>query len=167
MTQISAGEVVAARMKVDAMDLSAKELLLDDIYQQQPNLLAAVLVLNKFDVALSDIDIMLNLLLVCYQIKIDLKQNWPLITADDQERLNKQLREQIMQTEYLSASNATHSIQFYIDTHREKFLLAYAYDVIIQAGWLMQAEYKVDLSFAALGIIESITYAAHACKERR
>ena len=91
MTQISADEVVAARIKVDAMDLSAKELLLDDIYQQQPNLLAAVLVLNKFDVAMSDIDIMLNLLLVCYQIKIDLKQNWPLITADDQERCERSI----------------------------------------------------------------------------
>lgn len=46
------------------MDLDAKDLLVDEIYQHQQNLLATVLMLNKFDVAITDIDMILHVQLV-------------------------------------------------------------------------------------------------------
>ncbi len=51
---------------VHAMDIKAKELICDELFVQQPNLLASVMVQNQMGNSMNDVDVLLNILIVLH-----------------------------------------------------------------------------------------------------
>ena len=56
MSRISIPAVANAVRKVRAMDIKQKEKLVDAVFLEQPNMLAAVLVLPRFGVSMAKLD---------------------------------------------------------------------------------------------------------------
>ena len=67
MNRISQETLVDAIRKIEAMDISAKERLADEVYEQQPHLFASFLVQTHFGVSLVKMEFLLNILLTCFQ----------------------------------------------------------------------------------------------------
>ena len=78
--------MIAAIRSAQALDLKGKEVLAEEVFHAQPNLLASVLVLPRLGVALSKIDFALDMLFVCFLAMKASNTDWPLITEDDQDR---------------------------------------------------------------------------------
>ena len=83
MSRISIDTLKVATLKIQAMDFRQKELLLDEIYQNQPHMLGLVLVQQKLGVSLEKIDFLLNILLNCFQAMKDSGLKWSKITEDE------------------------------------------------------------------------------------
>jgi hypothetical protein len=83
MNRISVSTLAKAKAKIEAMDMLQKELMLDEIYHNQPNILGLVLIQQRLRVSLQKMDFLLSLFLVCYQAMKDSGVKWPLITEDD------------------------------------------------------------------------------------
>ena len=64
---ISQAILTQAVMRVDGLGINERIALSDEIFLQQPNLLASVLVLQRMGASYPQIDVVLNLLLVTYQ----------------------------------------------------------------------------------------------------
>lgn len=86
VNSISTEQLATAINKVRSMSLSQKASLIDEIFQQQPNLLASCLVQQRFGVSEHKVEFLLNILLVCFQAMKESGHEWPLITEDEQER---------------------------------------------------------------------------------
>ena len=66
MTAISSQLLAAAVVRVERMSFNERERLADEVHERQPNLLASVVVLQRFGVSLEQMEIVLNVLLVFY-----------------------------------------------------------------------------------------------------
>jgi hypothetical protein len=118
---------------VDQMDLRQKELLADEIYEQQPNLLASVLVHSRMGSPMDQIDRVLHVLLVAYEAVKIAGLQLMLITEDDQERNLGRWVGHVKFLEGLDDRSRSTAVQ-HIGDHPEKYLLAYAYDQLLDAG---------------------------------
>jgi len=67
MSPISCQILTKAVSTVQAMDLKTKEQLADKIFRTQPNMLASVVVLDRFGVSMEKINSPLNILLFVSQ----------------------------------------------------------------------------------------------------
>jgi hypothetical protein len=70
MSRISAQAMARAVCAVQAMDFSKKEALVDEVFRVQTHMLASVMAQKKFGVSLEKIDFLLQILLVCFQVRI-------------------------------------------------------------------------------------------------
>src|SRR5687767_12269200 len=104
MSRISLEQVAAAIGKIRAMDLKQKELLTDEIFVEQPYLLASVLVQQRMGSSPETVDFLLHVLLVCYSAMKESGHRWPLIPEDEQERQLQRLVGSINFSEQLEAS---------------------------------------------------------------
>jgi hypothetical protein len=86
MSRITIDNLAAAIRKVRSMSLAQKEALADEIHLRQPYLLASCLVQSKLGAKITDVEFLLNILLVCYQSMKESGLQWPVITEDEQER---------------------------------------------------------------------------------
>lgn len=73
-----------ANLDVNGMSQAQKVRLADEIFQQQPNLLASILVLPKMRVSTLQLEVPLHVLLVAFQAMKRSGQAWPIITEQVQ-----------------------------------------------------------------------------------
>ena len=66
------------------MSLAEKIALTDEIFQQQPNLLASCLVQQRLGASEPKLEFLLNILLVCFQAMKESGYTWSLITEEEQ-----------------------------------------------------------------------------------
>ena len=90
--RISVQQLYSAINKVRSMSLAEKSALTDEIYQQQPNLLASCLVQQRLGVSERAVEFLLNILLVSFQAMKESGHHWPLISEEEQERQLMRLR---------------------------------------------------------------------------
>jgi hypothetical protein len=100
--RISAEQLSAAIKKVRSMSLTAKSALTDDIYKEQPNLLASCLVQPRLGATEHAVEFLLNILLVSFQAMRESGHHWPLISEEEQERQLERLRGTIAFSEDLT-----------------------------------------------------------------
>ncbi len=67
MSRISRHTMVQAITKVQEMDVKQKELLADEVFHAQPNLLGSFLVQTRLGVSLEKMEFLLDSLLVSFQ----------------------------------------------------------------------------------------------------
>ncbi|MFT4730958.1 MAG: hypothetical protein ACI9UN_005491 [Granulosicoccus sp.] len=76
----------AAIAQADAISLAEKELQFDTIFQEQPNLLASVLVQQQMGNTLEQMEVLLNLLLVIHLSLRQANVKLPTVSEDKQEQ---------------------------------------------------------------------------------
>jgi hypothetical protein len=67
MSRIPRRAVVSAVVKVRAMELTQKERLVDELFQEQSHVFGSFLVQRKFGVSLAKMDFLLDIVLICFQ----------------------------------------------------------------------------------------------------
>lgn len=157
MSRISFDTLKVPRSKIEAMDLRQKELLLDEIYQNQPHLLGLVLVQQTLGVSLEKIDFLLNILLNCFQSMKESGLKWSKITEDEIEKQMDRFVATVNFATDLGSSLQNQSIQQYIDGHHEIALLAYVQ--VETENWLKRIkpeESDKNLIIAAMTFVNCI-----------
>ena len=144
---------------MDRMSLSEKETVMDEIYVQQPNLLASILVQQKLGNTLEQMDVLLNLLLV---IHLALKKSGvrlETISEDEQEQQLRRFIAKVNFTEGLDAVSYEKALQQSIE-HEEQLLFAYAHRVVMDAGFVyLQHENSKYLTMCALNLVNCVAAA--------
>jgi len=163
--RISVRHVAAAMKKVQAMDVAQRVSLADEIFIKQPNLLASCLVQPRLGVDMQSVEVLLNILLVCYQAMKESGLEWPLISEDDQERQMQRMvgavkfSQDIPDPALAEAARAQ-----YLANHPEQPLLAF---VLSESNtWLRdlarrQTESEADkfVMMASINLVNCIAYA--------
>jgi hypothetical protein len=126
MGRISIAHLAAAINKVRAMDMAQRLSLAEEISAAQPHLLASCLVQTRLGLDASAVDILLNILLVCYQAMKESGHQWPLISEDEQERQLNRLTGAVLFSEKMTDPKAADQARRqYVCNHPEQPLLAY------------------------------------------
>lgn len=85
MTLLTQAVMVRANIDVDRMSAQQKVELADEIYVQQPNLLASILVLPRYEVDMLQLEVPIHVLLVAFQAMKHCGHALPTISEDVQE----------------------------------------------------------------------------------
>ena len=126
MGRISIENVGTALKKVRSMDSASQVALADEIFEKQPHLLASCLVQPKLGVGNNGLELVLNILLVCYQAMKESGFEWPVISEDEQERQLKRMIGVLKFSHGLSASGMDNAATAqYLESHPEQALLAF------------------------------------------
>ncbi len=147
------------------MSFNEREQLADEIYSQQPNLLASVIVLQDFGAALAQMEVVLNLPLVIYSAMKVSGKSWPIISEDVQDRCMKRITAGARAIERLPSSRRQQGTDKAIADHRERELLAYAYGKLREHGFLgIGAQAEKTIILTSINLVECV--AAVAPKSR-
>lgn len=163
--RISIEQVAAAIMKVRSMSLAQKVALTDEIFQQQPNLLASCLVQQRFGASEHTIELLLEILLVCFQAMKQSGYTWPLITEDEQERhLARHVGTVRFSEDLADPALADAARSQYATNHPEAPLLAFVLNEL--KSWLIrladqgvEAESDKFVLMAGVNLVNCIAYA--------
>jgi hypothetical protein len=154
---LSQDVIADAAAALDAMTAQQRVALADDIFAEQPNLLASVLVHQRMGANLQQIEVLLNLLFVAHLAMKRSGRRWPLITEAIQDRCLQRLTDRLRLAQGLAPRRLRRAVQGAIDKHREPDLLAYAYGHLNEHGLLtIDTEAQKYLMLAALNLVESI-----------
>lgn len=148
------------------MDITQQIALTDEIYIKQPNLLASCLVQARLGADENTVGFLLNILLVCYQAMLESGLDWPLISADEQERQLARTVAAVNFSENLREPTAAETARAqYLASHPEQPLLAFVLGEF--GGWLRElarthAEKESDkfVMMAAVNLVNCIAFAA-------
>ena len=150
-----------ATLAVNAMSFSAKQALADAIHAEQPTLLYAVLVQQRFGATMTQIEVVLDLLFVMYTAMKASGRKWLLITEDLQESCLKRVTGRIRFAEGLAPAPLDAAVQQVIDDHPEPALLSLAFGNLREAGLLGIADQAQKyLVLAALNLVECVSQSA-------
>jgi hypothetical protein len=145
-----------AIQKADNLAIEEKTVIFDKIHLEQPNILASVLVQQQLGNSLEQIEVLLNILLVCHLALNEAGINIIQVTEKEQEVNLEMLINNIKN----SSSHQSKAIQKYINSNSEKLLLAYAFDVMNKAGLMnLQNESSKYLVMAGFNIVNCIASA--------
>jgi len=122
--------MVRAINDVNAMSLTQKEQLSDEIFAKQPNLLGSILVLSRMGVSMPHLEVALHVLLVAFQAMKRSGRVWPTVTEDHQEACLERLTARMRFNEGLPAELANQVVAEFCEEHEERWLLAFAYGIL-------------------------------------
>lgn len=147
----------------EKMTLKEQESVADRIYLSQPNLLASALVLQRFGNSMEHIGEILKILIVL-QLALEFKGvKIASVSEQEQDRELNRLVATIKFSEDLSAQLQSKSIQNYIEHHKEKYALAFAYNTMSTAGiFALKEENSKFLVMAGLNLVNCIANAKDA-----
>lgn len=125
MSRISLQVLARAIKVVQAMNMAQKEALADELFQAQPTLLGAVLVLPRMGVPMERMEFALNLLFVCFQSMKESGLSWPRISEDELDRQAARYSAIVRFSEGMHSSQVHQTQQQFATGHSEPALLAY------------------------------------------
>ena len=137
MAKISVENVASAARKVRAMSCSEQLALTDEIFQQQPNLLASCLVQKGLRVVNGGLEYAVSMLLICYQSMKESGFEWPVIPEDEQAWQLMRMTAAAQLSSNLADRDLSYgATRQYLMNHPEQPLLAY---VLAESNcWLQQ-----------------------------
>lgn len=146
-----------ADIDVRGMDQAQKVRLADEIFAQQPNLLASILALPRMGVGVVQLEVPLHILLVTFQAMKRSGHVWPLVTEDVQERCMQRLTARARFNEGLPADLADQVVQQFCEEHPERYLLAFVYGHLGDHDLLrVRTDAEKYLLLAALNLAECV-----------
>lgn len=144
----------------EKMTVKDKENVVDEIYAQQPNMLASILVQSQLGSSIEHIEVLLKILTVLHIALKDSKVQILLVTEDEQERELNRLAANIRFSEGLPNSILSKSIKSYVDKHSEKYAFAFAYDELASTGIMFsKTESSKFLVLSGLNLVNCIACA--------
>jgi len=142
------------------MSLQEKETIVDEIFNEQPNLLASVLVQSQMGNSLEKIDILLNILIVAHICLKESGVKLKKITEALQETEMGKFVAVVNFSEGLNSARINSSISQYITSQREKYLMAYAFNEMNNSGICsLETENSKYLIMAGINIVNCISVA--------
>jgi hypothetical protein len=160
MELITQAVLVHAIRDVNAMNPAQKVQLADEIFLQQPNLLASILVLANMGVSTLQLEVPLHILLVTFQTMKRSGHTWPIVQEDMQERCMQRLSARMRFNEGLPAQIADRLVKQYCDEHSERNLLAFVFGYLGEHDLLrVRTDAEKYLLLAALNLVECIAFA--------
>lgn len=161
MTRITQAVLGQAALVVDRMAASDRLRLADEVFAQQPNLLASVVVLRRMGASDVQIDIPVHVLLVAWQAMKSSGLRWPLISEDDQDLCMQRLTAKVRFAEGLSGELRELAAAQHTDSHGERYLLAFAHGQLHDHGLLaVKTEAEKFVVLATLNLVECIAFVA-------
>lgn len=127
MTLLTQDVMVQANIDVNRMSAQQKVQLTDEIYVQQPNLLASILVLPRYGVDMQLLEEPIHVLLVAFQAMKHCGNALPTISEDVQETGLQRLTATMKFSEGVSPDLVEHVITKFCVDHPECCLLAFVY----------------------------------------
>src|SRR5680860_2803 len=144
--------------KVQQMSMQEKESFFDEIYIEQPNLLASVLVQQQMGNSLKQMEVLINILLVSY---VALKESGIKISKISEDLQDKEMARFVASvkfTEGLSPSSIEDSLQQYVSSQNEKILLAFALNEMLDFGFThLENESSKYLIMAGINMVNCIS----------
>ena len=161
MTAISPRVLIDADLTVRSMSMDARIALADEVFVHQPNLLASVLVHHRMGSTMPQVEVLLNIMLVAYQAMKTSGHRWPVISEDIQEQCLQRLTAKLRSTEGLPADRRQRAVDEWVNTHRERYLLAFVYGTLREHDLLaVRTDAQQYLLLAALNLVECIAATA-------
>lgn len=149
-----------AVLDVEGMSPAQKVQLADEIYAQQPNLLAAILVLSRMQISAEQLEVPLHILLVSFQAMKRSGHTWPRISEALQEQCLQRLTAHMRFSDGLPAHLAEQVVTQFHEAHLERELLAFIYGQLREHDLLgVRTEAEKYLMLAALNLAECIAAA--------
>ena len=157
MTLLTQAVMVRANIDVDRMSAQQKVALADEIYIQQPNLLASILVLPRYGVDMLQLEVPIHVLLVTFQAMKHCERALPTISEDVQETCLQRLTSTMRFTEGVPPDLVEQMITKFCVDHPERYLLAFVYGYLGDHD-LMQVRTEAEkyLMLAALNLVECL-----------
>lgn len=159
MGRLAQWVVIEADVVVRRMSHNQKVGLADEIYAQQPNMLASILALPRIGVDISQLEVALHVLFVTFQAMKLSGHPWPLVTEDIQDGCLQRLTARARFNEGLPQELATKVVEQFHTEHPERYLLAFVY------GWLdehdlmgVRTEAEKYLMLGALNLVECVAF---------
>ena len=154
---ISQVVLAQAAIAVERMSHGEREKLADEIYLQQPSLLASVVVQHQMGASLAQTEDLLNILLVAYQAMKTSGRHWPVISEDTQDICLQRLTGKIGFIEGLDAGTTQRALSQQIEQHSEPYLLAFIFGQLREHGLLrIRTDVEKYLVLGALNLVECI-----------
>jgi len=136
MVKIQKSALVEAIKKSNEMSLTELEQVVDEIYIEQPHLLASVLVQSQLGNKFEDVDVLLKILIVTFLALKYSNIKLEMITEKLQEKELAKYVGHIKFFEGLSQNNATEAINDFFNNKSEKLLFSFVIDAMIGAGFI-------------------------------
>lgn len=160
MGLITQAALVQAAIDVNGMSHAQKVCLADEIYAQQPNMLASVLVLPRMGVSMAQLEVPLHILLVTFQAMKRSGRTWPIISEEMQETCLQRLTGRARFNDGLPDELATQVVKQFCGEHPERYLLAFAYGYLGEHDLLsVRTDAEKFLLLAALNLVECVAFA--------
>lgn len=154
---ITQSVVVQAAIDVNRMSQARKVSLADEIFAQQPNMLASILVLPRMGVGMEQLEVALHILLVTFQAMKLSGHAWPVVTEDVQDGCMRRLTARARFNEGLPPELAHQVVQQFCDEHPERDLLAFVYGYLGDHDLLaVRTEAEKFLMLGALNLVECL-----------
>ena len=151
--------VIEADVAVRRMSHDQKVRLADEIYAQQPNMLASILVLPQMGVDMAQLEVALHILFVTFQSMKLSCYPWPLITEDIQDGCLQRLTARARFNEGLPQELATKLVQEFHSEHAERYLLAFVYSWLDEHDLMaVRTEAEKYLMLGALNLVECVAF---------
>ena len=167
MGVITQAVMVQADIDVRRMGPAQKVVLADEIFLQQPNLLASVLVLQRMGVGMVELEVPVHILLVAFQAMKLSGRAWPIVTEDVQEMCMQRLTARARFNEGLPADLANKVVQQFCDEHPERYLLAFVYGYLGDHDLLaVRTDAEKFLMLGALNLVECVAFVGSATAPR-
>lgn len=135
MTQISSENLKSAINRAQNMSLTDKESACDEIFREQPNLLASVLVQQQMGNTLEEVDVLLNILIVLHTAVKEAGVRIEKISELQQEDQLAKLTTSVAFSEGMDSHLVDSSIKQIISNHKAPIMLAYVTDTMREAGF--------------------------------
>lgn len=159
MARIPMPTLAAAVARVQAMDRAQKEQFVDEMFRQQPAMLASFLVQRQMGVCLEKMEFLLEILLVCLQAMRQSGLPWPTITEDDQDRQMQDFLAQAGPKAQGGGFEPAGVNQRYINAHPEKALLAFVLNRLAQwSAKVVPEETDKYVMLAAINLVNCIAF---------
>ena len=160
MTRITEGSLTSAIHLIQKTDRKGQEAICDEIFREQPNLLASVLVLTKIAVAPEHVEVVLEALMVTYLALKASSERINTITEEEQERELQRLVASLKFAEGMAPALMEESIKQYVGFQKEPWLLAYVIALLQRHGVLFSANENTKYVFlSALNLVGCIANA--------
>ena len=159
MGRLTQWVVIEADVAVRRMSHDQKVRLADEIYAQQPNMLAAFLALPGMGVQMAQLEVALHILFVTFQAMKLSGHQWPLVTEDIQDGCLQRLTARARFNEGLPQELATKLVQEFHTEHAERYLLAFVYSWLDEHDLMaVRTEAEKYLMMAALNLVECVAF---------
>jgi hypothetical protein len=135
MVKIKESALIEAIKRSNQMDLTESEKVVDEIYIEQPNLLASVLVQNQMGNKIEDVEVLLNILIVTF---LALKYSDVKLEMISESLQKKEMAKYAGHFEFLEGlnqQNTEEAINQFSKNKSEKLLLSYVIGAMMEAGF--------------------------------
>ena len=159
MARITQKILVDSVRRIATMDVPAKLKLVDEMFREQPNMLASVLVQKQLGVSEQKMDFLVQLILVMFVAMRESGIDWPCISVDEQDRQMNKTAGMASFTQGLAPELLSRVADFHLKDHPEKVLLAYVVGNISE--WIQKIEVEESDKYIIISAINTVNCLAY------